>query len=173
MSGHNKWSQIKGKKGAADAKRGQLFGKLLKAISIAAKTETKPEFNPRLRSAMEQAQKNNVPLENIERAISKASEEKDLEDVVIEAYGPEGVAIIIEAITDNTNRTVNEIRHILDLQGAKMANQGSVLWSFDKTESGWQPKFKQPVSPETADKIKQIAEALEEHDDVQKIVTNI
>jgi len=173
MSGHNKWSQIKGKKGVTDAKRGQLFGKLLKAISIAAKSAPNPQFNPRLRSAIEQAKKSNVPLENIERAVSKAGEEKNLEDVTIEAYGPEGVAMIIEAITDNTNRTINEIRHILDLQGAKMANQGSVLWSFDKTESGWQPKFKQTVSQDTTDKISQITEALEEHDDVQKVITNI
>jgi len=195
MSGHNKWSQIKNKKGTADAKRGQLFGKLLKAISIAAKSAPNPQFNPRLRSAIEQAKKSNVPLENIERAISKAGEEKNLEDVTIEAYGPEGVAMIIEAITDNTNRTINEIRHILDIQGAKMANQGSVLWSFEQiadergpnapacnamrsiagrdSRGNWQPKFKQPVSQETTDKISQITEALEEHDDVQKVITNI
>lgn len=173
MSGHNKWSQIKTKKGATDKKRGNLFGKLLKAISIAAKTAPNPQFNPRLRSAIEKAKENNVPQENIDRAVSKASEEKDLEEVVIEAYGPEGVAIIIEGITDNKNRTTSEIRHILDLQGAKMANPGSVLWSFDKTETGWQPKFKQSVSQDTIDKISQITETLEEHDDVQKITVNI
>ena len=172
MSGHNHWSQVKNKKGAADQKRGNLFGKLLKVISIAAKTAPNPESNPRLKSAIEKAKENNVPQENIERAINKASEEKNLEDVIIEAYGPEGVAIIIEAITDNTNRTINEIRHILDLQGAKMANPGSVLWSFDKTETGWQPKFKQPISQNTTDKVSQITEALEEHDDVQRITTN-
>ncbi len=186
MSGHNKWSQIKTKKGATDKKRGNLFGKLLKAISIAARDEHPPaskgrgspsstgrQFNPRLRSAIEKAKENNVPQENIDRAVSKASEEKDLEEVVIEAYGPEGVAIIIEGITDNKNRTTSEIRHILDLQGAKMANPGSVLWSFDKTETGWQPKFKQSVSQDTIDKISQITETLEEHDDVQKITVNI
>ena len=173
MSGHNKWSQIKTKKGATDKKRGNLFGKLLKAISIAAKTAPNPQFNPRLRSAIEKAKENNVPQENIDRAVSKASEEKDLEEVVIEAYGPEGVAIIIGGITDNKNRTTSEIRHILDLQGAKMANPGSVLWSFDKTETGWQPKFKQSVSQDTIDKISQITETLEEHDDVQKITVNI
>jgi len=180
MSGHNKWSQIKGKKGVTDAKRGQLFGKLLKAISIAAKSAPNPQFNPRLRSAIEKAKEFNVPQENIERAVSKAGEEKNLEDVIIEAYGPEGVAIIIEAITDNTNRTINEIRHILDLHGAKMANQGSVLWSFSSEggsasggEHNWQPKFKQSVSLDTAKKITEIIEALEEHDDVQRIITNI
>ena len=172
MSGHNHWSQVKNKKGAADQKRGNLFGKLLKVISIAAKTAPNPESNPRLKSAIEKAKENNVPQENIERAINKASEEKNLEEIIIEAYGPEGVAIIIEAITDNKNRSISEIRHILDLQEVKMANPGSVLWSFDKTENGWQPKFKQPISQNTTDKVSQITEALEEHDDVQRITTN-
>src|SRR3989344_9395701 len=104
MSGHNKWSQIKNQKGAADKKRGQLFSKLLKAISIAAKTEANPQFNPRLRSVMEKAKEFNVPQDNIERAVSKASETKNLEDITVEAYGPEGAALIIEGITDNTNR---------------------------------------------------------------------
>lgn len=173
MSGHNRWSQVKNKKGAADQKRGNLFGKLLKAISITAKTAPNPQFNPRLRSAIEKAKENNVPQENIERAISKASEEKDLEEIIIEAYGPEGIAMIIEGITNNKNRSISEIRHILDENGAKMATPGSVLWSFNKTEAGWQPKFKQPVSQDTIDKISQITEALEEHDDVQKITANI
>src|SRR3989344_8899884 len=119
MSGHNKWSQIKNQKGAADLKRGRLFSKLLKAISIAAKTEPNPNFNPRLRSAIEKAEENNVPKDNIERAINKAKEEKNLEDIVVEAYGPEGSAIIIEGITDNKNRAISEIKHILTEQGGK------------------------------------------------------
>lgn len=172
MSGHNKWSQIKNKKGAADQRRGNLFGKLLKAISIAAKTEPNSQFNPRLRSAIEKAEENNVPQENIDRAVSKAAEEKNLEEVIIEAYGPEGSALIIEGITDNTNRTVSEIKHILSKNNGKMANPGSVLWSFDKTESGWQPKFKQDISSGAKETLKKLLEALEEHDDVQKIITN-
>src|SRR3990167_1562402 len=105
MSGHNKWSQIQHKKGRADKERSAVFTKLLAAISIAAKSEPKPDFNPRLRAVIEKAKENNVPQENIERAINKASEEKSLEEVIIEAYGPEGTQIIIEGITDNTNRT--------------------------------------------------------------------
>src|SRR3989338_11296018 len=109
MSGHSKWSQIKHKKGTTDQKRGQLFSKLLKAISIAAKKEPNPLYNPRLRSVIEKAKENSVPQENIERAISKASEEKNLDEVIIEAYGPEGAALIIQGVTDNTNRTVAEV----------------------------------------------------------------
>src|SRR3989344_1522407 len=105
MSGHSKWHQIKHKKGAADQKRGVAFSKLLNAISVAAKTESNPDFNPRLRSAVEKARESNVPKDNIERAINKAKESSGLEEVLIEAYGPEGVAVIIEAITDNKNRT--------------------------------------------------------------------
>lgn len=172
MSGHNKWSQIKNRKGAQDAKRGALFSKLLKAISVAAKTEPKPEFNPRLRSAVEKAKENNVPLENIQRAISKASEEKELQEIVIEAYGPEGVGLIIEGITDNSNRTVSEIRHLLDENGAKMANQGSVQWSFEKSGGDWKVKFPQPISPEGKQKLELLIDAIEDHEDTQRVITN-
>ncbi len=180
MSGHNKWSQIKTQKGATDKKRGQLFSKILKAISVAAKTEANPQFNPRLRSAVETAKTANVPLENIERAISKASEEKELEDLVIEAYGPEGAALIVEAITDNSNRTVSEIKHILTEHHAKIANPGSVLWSFSSEggsasggEKTWKAKFPQAVSETAQQQIIELIEALSDHDDVQKVITNI
>jgi len=173
MSGHNKWSQIKNQKGAADKKRGQLFSKMLKAVSVAAKEEPNPDFNPRLRSLIEKAKENNVPAENIERAIKKAAEEKNLEELVIEAYGPEKVALIIEAITDNRNRTIAEVRHILDENGAKMATPGSVLWSFTKTGGEWQPNFRQQVSDEGKEKILSLIEKLEENEDVQKVTTNI
>ncbi len=173
MSGHNKWSQIKNQKGTTDKKRGQLFSKLLKAISIAAKTETNPQFNPRLRSAIEKAKENNVPQDNIERAINKASEEKNLGDIIVEAYGPEGSAIIIEGITDNTNRSISEIKHILTKQGGKIANPRSVLWSFEKKSGDWQAKFPQTISEPAKEKLNQLIEALEEREDVQRIITNI
>lgn len=183
MSGHNKWSQIKNQKGATDKKRGQLFSKLLKAIAVAAKTNPNPQFNPRLRAVIEKAKENNVPQGNIDRAINKASEEKSLEEVVIEAYGPEGTQIIIDGITDNTNRTIAEIKHILSEHEAKIANPGSVLWAFNSpardntTESIaskiWTPKFPIEISESAKEKIASLIEALENHDDVQKITTNI
>ncbi|MBI2024531.1 MAG: YebC/PmpR family DNA-binding transcriptional regulator [Candidatus Harrisonbacteria bacterium] len=172
MAGHSHWKQIKQQKGRADAARGALFSKLLAAISIAAKTEPNPDFNPRLRSAIEKAKENKVPLENIERAIKKASEEKDLAEFTIEAYGPEGIAIIIEGITDNTNRTTSEIRHLLDSNEAKMANPGSVLWGFEKAEGGWKAKFPQAITSEGKQKLEDLVKILEDHNDVQKVITN-
>lgn len=175
MSGHSKWSQIKHQKGATDKKRGLLFSKLLKTISIAAKTERNSQFNPRLRSAVEKAVENNVPKENIERAINKAPEEKNLGEVVIEAYGPEGTQIIIEGITDNTNRTIAEVKHILSQHEAKMANPNSVLWAFDPptNEKGWSSKFPIEITENAKEKISSLIEALENHDDIQKITTNV
>lgn len=154
-----------------------MFSKLLKAVSIAARREANPDFNPRLRAAITKAKENNVPNDNIERAINKAGDDKELEEITVEAYGPEKVAIIIEAITDNTNRTIAELRHLLDKNDAKMAERGSVLWSFDKqtdTENNeWQAKFKQAVSEDAKNKINSLIEKLDEHDDVQKIITNM
>ncbi len=173
MSGHNKWSQIKNQKAATDKKRGQIFSKILKAISIAAKTEPNPQFNPRLRSAIETAKAANVPQDNINRAVSKASEEKAMEDIIVEAYGPEGVSLIIEGITDNTNRSISEIKHILTENNAKIATPGSVLWAFEKTSDGaWKAKFPQEISEDGKKKISELIEALEEHDDVQNVTPN-
>jgi YebC/PmpR family DNA-binding regulatory protein len=180
MSGHNKWSQIKHKKGATDAKRSKLFSKLLRAISIAAKTEPNPQFNPRLRTVVETAKEKLVPLDNIENAINKAAEQKNLEEMTIEAYGPEGIAIIIKAITDNTNRTISEIKKILTDHEAKLANPGSVLWSFSAEggsasggDTTWEAKFPQKIANATKEKIEKLIEALSEHDDTQDIFTNI
>ncbi len=173
MSGHSHWKQIQHKKGSADQKRGQLFSKLLQAISIAAKADPNPQFNPRLRTAIEKAKENKVPQDNIERAISKASEAKNLEDLVIEAYGPEGSALIIEAITDNKNRTISEIKTILNEHGAKFANPGSALWAFEKTENGWQAKFPQAASANAKEQLDKIIEALLDHDDVQNVYDNL
>ena len=174
MSGHSHWKQIQHKKGSADQRRGKLFSKLLQAISIAAKTDPNPQFNPRLRTAVEKAKENKVPQENIERAISKASEIKNLEDLVVEAYGPEGTAIIIEAITDNKNRTMTDIKIILNKNGAKLANPGSVLWAFDPPADGkgWQAKFPQTVSEDAKIKLQELLTSLEDQDDIQKVITN-
>ena len=188
MSGHSHWKQIQHKKGTADQKRGRLFSKLLAAIAIAARQETNPDFNPRLRSAVEKAKQNSVPGENIERAVKKAAELKNLEEITIEAYGPEKSAMIIEAITDNRNRTISEIRHLLEENKAKMADPRSVLWSFDpptrlrgRSHFGeakareipdWRPKFRQSISEEGQRQLRVLMEKLEEHNDVQKIITN-
>ena len=153
MSGHSHWKGIKNDKEVADKKRGKLFSKLLKAISIAAKTEPNPQFNPRLRTAVETARENNVPSDNIERAIKSASETKNLEEIIIGAYGPEGAAILIEAITDNKNRTIPEIKNILNENQAKFTEPESILWAFEKINLQWQAKLKQPASEKSKNKI--------------------
>lgn len=145
---------------------------MLAAISVAARTESNPDFNPRLKTAVETARANQVPNENIERAIKKSSTEKALEEIVIEAYGPEKAALMIEAITDNRNRTLAEVRHLLSEHGAKAADPGSVRWLFDKGDNGWKPKFIQPLSPEGGEKFAILLRALEEHPDVQNVITN-
>jgi len=136
MSGHSKWSTIKRKKGAADAKRGKMFTKLIKEITIAAREGGgDPGANPRLRLAVDNAKAANMPADNIERAIKKATGE--LEGVIFleltyEGYGPSGVAVLVEVATDNKNRTVAEVRHLFSKYNGSLGENGSVAWMFDR-----------------------------------------
>ena len=135
MSGHSHWSSIKHKKGIEDQKRGKVFSKIARIISVAARKGTNPEKNSELRQALEEAKSLNVPKENIERAIKKGSGELEgekLEEIEYEAFGPKGVTLIIEGITDNKNRTLSEIRQILQKYEGKLAETGSVKWLFEK-----------------------------------------
>jgi YebC/PmpR family DNA-binding regulatory protein len=135
MSGHSKWATIKHKKAATDAKRGSLFTKLIKEITVAARSGGKLESNPRLRVAVERAKEASMPAENIERAIKKGTGELEgvnYEDVTLEGYGPGGVAIFIEGVSDNKNRTTSEVRTIFSKGGGNMAGAGSVSWMFEK-----------------------------------------
>ncbi|MDD5766853.1 MAG: YebC/PmpR family DNA-binding transcriptional regulator [Candidatus Marinimicrobia bacterium] len=136
MSGHSKWSTIKRKKGALDAKRGRTFTKIIKEIQVAAKMGGGDEnANPRLRTAIQAAKAANMPLINVERAIKKGTGELEgtvYEEINYEAYGPGGVAILMESMTDNKNRTVSEIRHILSRAGGNLATAGSVAYNFEK-----------------------------------------
>lgn len=136
MSGHSHFKTIKYKKGAADAKRGQVFSKMSREIIIAAKEGGGDvNFNSKLRMVVEKARSFNMPADNIERAIKKGTGELEggtLESVIFEAYGPGGIAIMIEGITDNKNRTFNEVRVILNQNGGKMVGEGGVKWMFDR-----------------------------------------
>jgi len=135
MSGHSKWATIKHKKAATDAKRGSLFTKLIKEITIAARSGGKPDANPRLRVAIERAKEASMPSDNIERAIKKGTGELEgvnYEDIMFEGYGPGGVAIFIEGVSDNKNRTTSEVRTIFSKKGGNMAGAGSVAWMFEK-----------------------------------------
>ncbi len=134
MSGHSKWSTIKRKKGALDAKRGKVFSKLVKEITVAVRTGGADEdANPRLRLALNKARSNSMPTTNIERAIAKGSGEADgvhYEEITYEGYGPGGVAFIVECMTDNRNRTVGEVRHAFSRNNGNMAESGAVSWNF-------------------------------------------
>jgi YebC/PmpR family DNA-binding regulatory protein len=136
MSGHSKWSTIKHKKGAADAKRGRLFTKLIKEITMSAKVGGGAvDSNPRLRSAVLAAKRASMPSDNIDKAIKRGTGELEgvtYEEVVYEGYGPGGAAILIEAMTDNKNRTTSEIRHLLTKYGGNMAAAGAVAFQFSK-----------------------------------------
>ncbi len=136
MSGHSKWSTIKHKKAANDSKRGKLFSKLVKEISAAARLGGGDvDMNPRLRTAIATAKSSNVPSDNIEKAILRGTGELEgvsLEEVVYEGYGPGGVALMIEVITDNKNRAVAEIRHVLGKFDGRIGERGCVAWGFDK-----------------------------------------
>jgi YebC/PmpR family DNA-binding regulatory protein len=137
VSGHSKWSSIKHKKGAADSKRGQLFSKLSRAIIVAAKEGgPDPAANLALQNAIEKARSYSMPKENIERAIAKASgadaDAASFETVVYEGYGPEGVAVLVEAVTDNRNRTASEVRHAFTKHGGNLGTTGAVAWQFER-----------------------------------------
>ncbi|MFN8240668.1 MAG: YebC/PmpR family DNA-binding transcriptional regulator [Bacteroidales bacterium] len=135
MSGHNKWSTIKRKKGAADAKRGKIFTKIIKEIMIAAKEGgSDPELNPRLRLAVQNAKGANMPKDNIERAIKKAtgSDAASYTETTFEGYGPGGIAIFIECLTDNNNRTVAAVRAVFNRHGGNLGTNGSLTFLFDR-----------------------------------------
>ncbi len=136
MSGHSKWSTIKRKKGAIDAKRGKIFTRLIKEITVAARTGGgDPDGNPRLRSAILSAKTENMPKENIARAIKKGTGEiagEIYEEILYEGYGPGGVAVLVECMTDNRNRTVADIRHYFSKSNGNLGESGCVAWMFDK-----------------------------------------
>lgn len=136
MSGHNKWSTIKHKKGAADAKRGKIFTKLIREITAAAKMGGgDPSTNPRLRTAINSAKTENMPADNIERAIKRGTGDLEgvtYDEVAYEGYGPQGVAILVQCLTDNKNRSSSEIRSLFTKNNGNMAGAGSVAWIFEK-----------------------------------------
>jgi len=143
MSGHSKWATIKHKKGALDAKRGKIFTRLIKEITMAAKSGGDPDKNPRLRTAVQAAKAENMPADNIKRAIQRGTGELpgvSYEEFQLEGYGPGGVAVLVELSTDNRNRTISEIRHAFTKHGGNLGEAGSVAWMFHKKGSIVVPK---------------------------------
>lgn len=175
MSGHSKWSQIKRQKGVTDAARSRVFSRYARLISMESKKANGILTAPGLSAAIARAKAVNMPKDNIERAIAKGTskDSANVEQVIYEAYGPSGVAIMIEALTDNKNRTTPEIKHLLSKLGVDVAAPGSASWAFTKSGANFIPN--EPLTDiQGADeeKLTAILEQLDEHEDVQAVFTN-
>jgi len=174
MSGHSKWSTIKHKKAAADAKRGKEFSKLAKTITIESKVCNGDITSPNLKAAIDKAKAANMPKDNIERAVLKGTGAGagDMTSITYELYGPGGVAILADTLTDNNNRTNAELKHLVSKLGYQIAEPGAAAWAFTKENMEWTPNTIIPISDEDAEKLQSLVEALEEHDDVEEVYTN-
>lgn len=171
MSGHSKWSKIKRKKEATDAKRGQQFTKLALTIKQAAAADNNPSSNAPLNEAIKRAKQANMPQENIDRLLAKA-DTSNLESVTYEAFGPAGTALIIQAATDNPRRTVAEVRAILKNHQAQMGQPGSVMWKFTAADNTYTPQYPTTLDPETKDKLAALVDELNKHSDIQNVITD-
>lgn len=173
MSGHNKWSKVKNKKAVTDARKSKIFSKHARLITVEAKKANGDKAAPGLVAAIERARKDSMPSDNIDRAIQKGfgGDAGSMEEAVYEAFGPGGTAIIITALTDNTNRTGPEIKHILSKAGYQLGAPGSATWAFTKTDGGYTPNSVVDLSDEDGEKLATLVETLEEQDDVQDIYT--
>lgn len=174
MAGHNKWSKVKHKKAVEDAKKSRTFSKFARLITLEAKRTGGDKNAPALRKVIERARAANMPQENIDRAIRRASgkDAAALEEVVYEAYGPGTTALIISALTDNKNRTVSEVKRILAEHGATLAERGAASWAFTKQEGEWIPTITLTLNESDATMLATLIEALEDNEDVQAVFTN-
>lgn len=175
MSGHSKWSQIKRQKSVTDAAKSRVFSRYARLIALESKKTGGTLSAPALAAAIERAKAANMPKDNIDRAIAKglSKDAGALEQVVYEAYGPSGVALLIEALTDNKNRTTQEVKHALALQDVELAAPGAASWAFAKTGEEYIPH--EPlieIAGVDEEKLRAILETLDEHEDVQQVFTN-
>ena len=174
MSGHNKWSKIKHQKAKTDAQKSKIFTKMVKLISAEAKKAGGNRLSPGLSTAIEKAKKENVPNDTIDRAIKKASTDNSaqMESITYEAYGPGGVAIIVDVLTDNRNKAAQDVKHILSKNGSALAAQGSASWAFTHSHEGWVPQTTVPLEEADITALTTLVEELEENEDVQDVYTN-
>ena len=175
MSGHSKWSQIKRQKAVTDSARSRVFSRFSRLIALESKKAGGALSAPALAVVIARAKAVNMPKDNIERAVAKgiSKDSGDLIEIVYEAYGPGGVAILTNALTDNKNRTTQEIKHLLLVHGVELASPGAASWAFTKTGGAYIPN--EPLielSLADGEKVGAILEALDEHDDVQQVFTN-
>ncbi len=178
MAGHNKWAQIKRQKGKTDAQKSKAFSKFSRLITVEAKKtgasgSAGGAQSPALKAIIDRARAINMPNDAIDRAIKKATEPSAaMESAMYEAYGPGGCALIIDTLTDNKNKAVQEIKHILSRNGYELAGMGAASWAFEKTHEGWIPNTTLPLGDEDLAKLDIIVSELEDHDDVQAVYTN-
>lgn len=173
MSGHNKWSKIKHKKAATDAARSKVFSKHSALIAMESRAANGDVNSPGLAAAIERAKKDSMPKDNIERAVAKGSGAGGaaLEEVMFEGYGPGGVALLVQAVTDNNNRTAASVRSIFSKAGLDMGTPGSAAWAFDKTADGYVPQNPMELDDETGEKLADFIEKLEDDEDVTEVFT--
>ena len=171
MSGHNKWSKIKHKKAATDAQKGKIFSKHSAMITMEVKKAGGDVSSPSVLAAVERAKKDSMPKDNIERALAKGSGAggESIEEVMYEGYGPGGVALLIQAVTDNNNRTAPAIRHIFSKAGLELGTPGSAAWAFEKTDEGYNPTTPMELDDATGEKLAEFIEKLEDQDDVTNV----
>ncbi len=173
MAGHNKWAQIKRQKGKTDAEKSKIFTKFARLITVEAKKSGGNRTSPGLKAVIDRAKAANMPNDNIDRAIRKATEQgAAMESMLYEAYGPGGTAIVIETLTDNRNKAAQEIKHILSRNGFALAGMGAATWAFEKTAEGWVPKTTIPLSDDDLKLLETLVSELEGNDDVQDVYTN-
>ncbi|HET8574544.1 MAG TPA: YebC/PmpR family DNA-binding transcriptional regulator [Candidatus Paceibacterota bacterium] len=175
MSGHNKWSKIKHKKAASDAEKSKIFGKLSLLITQESKKAGGDASAPGVRAAVEKAKEMNMPADNIDRAIKKGAgaDAGNMEEVLYEAYGPGGVALIVTGLTDNKNRTAQEVKHALTKHGTALAGSGAAIWNFEKIGSDWKANSTIPVSENDLEVLEKLIETLEDLDDIQGVYSNV
>ncbi len=174
MSGHNKFSKIKHLKAKNDAQKSKHFGKLVRMITVEAKKAGGNLSSPGLAAAIDKARKENMPNDTIDRAVKKAMTDNSaaLESIIYESYGPGGVAILIEALTNNRNKAAQEIKHILSLNGYELASPGSASWAFQKTHEGWNPTSTMDLEDADIELLTKLVEQLEDNEEVQNVFTN-
>ena len=173
MSGHNKWSKIKHKKAATDAIKSRVFSKHSAIIAMESRKAKGDVNSPGLAAVIERAKKDSMPKENIDRAVQKGAGagSESLQEVVFEAFGPGGVAMIITAVTDNNNRTSQEIRHTFTKAGYALGSPGTSMWAFTKTGGSYVPHNPTELGDQDGEKLAELIETLEEQNDVQDIYT--
>jgi YebC/PmpR family DNA-binding regulatory protein len=174
MSGHNKFSKIKHLKAKNDAQKSKSFGKYVRLITVESKKAKGNLSSPGLAAAIEKARKENMPNDTIDRAVKKGATDNSasLETIIYESYGPGGIAMLIEALTDNKNKAAQEIKHILSLHGFELAAPGSASWAFHKTNNIWEPTTTMPLEDIDIEALTKLVEELENNDEVQEVFTN-